>query len=177
MILVLFLMLDSFIGRAQELKQTATYVSGDSVIEFSFSRAKATNTQPAKVYYSFVNFKIIQQAGARANTYLHGNFENRSNTTHKLYAMGEFRYALKHGKWRTWSGDGTLKTIERWKKGRLKNREYFTAQQESTSVTRSGSNKTRRKNREPDSSMNEKEATEKQGRSKRKKSANSLKND
>jgi hypothetical protein len=115
-------------AHAQEVIQSATSVSADSVYAFSMSHSKQRRVRNEKMYYSFVNFKITKQAGARAWAYLHGPFENRSYTTNMLYARGTFRKGLKHGEWRTWNVDGTLNTIERWKKGRLRRREYTVEQ-------------------------------------------------
>lgn len=109
----------------QAMEKTATCLSSDSAFQFNISQTRSRDAQKKKVYYSFVNFKLTPQVGARAGIYLHGDFENRSRTTNKLYAKGEFRYGLKHGEWRTWNADGILKTVERWKKGVLKKRQSF----------------------------------------------------
>jgi hypothetical protein len=114
----------SSVGWAQNPKSTATYILGDSVFEFNTSRYRLRRIPKKKVYYSFVNFRIAAQIGARADSYLHGDFENRSNTTNWLFAKGEFSYGLKHGEWKIWDTDGTLKSIERWQKGKLKKHKH-----------------------------------------------------
>lgn len=110
---------------AQTMTLRGHYSLKDSVYEFTLCVKNFNkDPQPGVTYYSFQNSQLIAQTGARSRSYLHGQFENRSYTTNRLYAKGEFRFGLKHGEWRIWDRDGKLTRIEKWKKGKLVRRHH-----------------------------------------------------